>query len=67
MYTGLLIKGKMAFESKQCAKEIGLQSSLVYTAVRYPSHSKSLMKHDLRKKKKNRLLLLVHWVTQTVK
>ena len=51
MYAGLLIKGKMAFEAKQCAKEIGLQSSLVYTAVRYPSHSKSVMKH-LRKKKK---------------
>ena len=65
MYAGLLIKGKMAFEAKQCAKEIGLQSSLVYTAVSYPSHSKSVMKH-LRKKKKNRLLL-VHWVTQTVK
>ena len=51
MYAGLLIKGKMAFEAKQCAKEIGLQSSLVYTAVSYPSHSKSVMKH-LRKRKK---------------
>ena len=65
MYAGLLIKGKMAFEAKECGKEIRLHSSLVYTAVRYPSRSKSVMKL-LIKKKKN-WFLLVNWMTQTVK
>ena len=51
MYAGLLIKGKMAFEAKEGGKEIRLHSSLVYTAVRYPSRSKSVMKLLIKKKK----------------
>ena len=33
MYAGLLINGKMAFEGKKRAKEVGLYSFSVYTVV----------------------------------
>ena len=63
MYTGLLIKRKVAFEGKECVTEGGLHSSFVNAAFRYPSRrNRSKMFQNGKT-----WFLLAYWMTKLVK